>query len=377
MLRRYWYKKFETTLSAGKLRESSYLCVLFRFVMRPLIFLLLLFIYGQSSHGQNLVPNSGFEDLGVLLCYPAYPADFNRGMPSWTTPTTGSPDVISMRVNKSCKTHPYNHTNSLVPHNGKSMVGLSVYTNKESREYLQCQLKEPLEIGAKYEVSLWMARQYSATVATGSFGAHFSSKPPLRKDTSTLYFQPTVQFDRSIESYSLWVEVKTEFTAIEAAQFLTLGNFQNNANTPTKSTRKGNYDWGYVYIDDISLIKLAAAPPDMPILPEMVNVYFDLWSDEVPDTAYTALENFFEKMIQNPATKLEITGHTDIQGTDIQNDKLALQRAQAVARWFEEKGISNTRIECTGMGSKSPAYENTTDLGRQLNRRVEVVLIYL
>jgi outer membrane protein OmpA-like peptidoglycan-associated protein len=79
--------------------------------------------------------------------------------------------------------------------------------------------------------------------------------------------------------------------------------------------------------------------------------------------------------------KIGIQGHTDAQGSDSYNQKLSLQRAEAVRDWIAEKGgIDRARITVQGMGGKKPIAPNTrpdgTDdpTGRQRNRRVELII---
>lgn len=76
-------------------------------------------------------------------------------------------------------------------------------------------------------------------------------------------------------------------------------------------------------------------------------------------------------MTENPSLIVEISGHTDNKGNDKVNNKLSKDRAQVVADALIKKGISANRLKSIGYGSKMPVAENTTDEGRQLNRRTE------
>lgn len=71
-----------------------------------------------------------------------------------------------------------------------------------------------------------------------------------------------------------------------------------------------------------------------------------------------------------------VEGHTDDQGTEAYNVDLSLRRAQAVAEWLTTTGgIDRSRIEVAGLGESAPAYGNTDDTGRALNRRVVVTVL--
>lgn len=74
----------------------------------------------------------------------------------------------------------------------------------------------------------------------------------------------------------------------------------------------------------------------------------------------------------NPGMKIEISGHTDESGTESGNQKLSLERAQAVATFMQLLiDIDPSRFICKGFGSSKPLAENTTEEGRIKNRRVE------
>lgn len=72
---------------------------------------------------------------------------------------------------------------------------------------------------------------------------------------------------------------------------------------------------------------------------------------------------------------LDIEGHTDAIGTDQYNEKLSLSRAEAVRAYLMQAGIPADRLSpARGLGKASPVASNETPEGRQLNRRVEIVV---
>jgi outer membrane protein OmpA-like peptidoglycan-associated protein len=75
-----------------------------------------------------------------------------------------------------------------------------------------------------------------------------------------------------------------------------------------------------------------------------------------------------------PDTNIEVQGHTDSQGSESYNKNLSEQRANEVAQYLVQKGISNTRMTINGFGELLPKYINTTADGRLLNRRVEFLI---
>jgi chemotaxis protein MotB len=74
-----------------------------------------------------------------------------------------------------------------------------------------------------------------------------------------------------------------------------------------------------------------------------------------------------------------ITGHTDNvplkRGKFKDNWELSLARAMVVARWLMEQGVAPTQIAAAGYAEFDPVKDNTTEEGRQENRRIEIVLM--
>lgn len=67
-----------------------------------------------------------------------------------------------------------------------------------------------------------------------------------------------------------------------------------------------------------------------------------------------------------------VVGHTDSTGSASFNQKLSEQRARAVGQVLQQAGISSSRIYYQGAGSSRPVADNTTETGRNSNRRVEI-----
>ncbi|MGV6804990.1 MAG: OmpA family protein [Ruegeria sp.] len=81
-------------------------------------------------------------------------------------------------------------------------------------------------------------------------------------------------------------------------------------------------------------------------------------------------------LADNPGTRLALVGHTDDTGDLQANIDVSTRRAQAVrTRLVEAHGVSADRVQAQGMGYLSPITSNATPEGRELNRRVEAVLL--
>jgi len=71
---------------------------------------------------------------------------------------------------------------------------------------------------------------------------------------------------------------------------------------------------------------------------------------------------------------LQVEGHTDSTGSDDFNQQLSEKRAAAVRDFLVQEGISMNSISARGFGKTVPVASNDTASGRQLNRRVEMVV---
>ena len=79
-------------------------------------------------------------------------------------------------------------------------------------------------------------------------------------------------------------------------------------------------------------------------------------------------------VLAHPGLKLEVEGHTDSVGSDDYNQKLSEQRASAVRDFLVKEGLDSSTITAQGLGKAQPVASNDTATGRQLNRRVEMIV---
>ncbi len=112
------------------------------------------------------------------------------------------------------------------------------------------------------------------------------------------------------------------------------------------------------------------------VLPSTTSViYFDLDKISLRTDARQVLTKLSKELDRNPDWKLELTGHTDSQGTESYNLQISQRLAQAVASYLADQGISRERLTTIGKGESQPAKPNTTEQGRAANRRVEINII--
>ena len=79
-------------------------------------------------------------------------------------------------------------------------------------------------------------------------------------------------------------------------------------------------------------------------------------------------------LLEKPNSTVLIEGHTDNQGEDKYNQFLSERRAKSLMTYLIRQGVAAKRISIVGYGESKPVASNSTEIGRQLNRRVEVII---
>ncbi|MCX6319414.1 MAG: OmpA family protein [Bacteroidetes bacterium] len=102
------------------------------------------------------------------------------------------------------------------------------------------------------------------------------------------------------------------------------------------------------------------------------DVHFDTDKASLRPESYTQLNELLEYLQRHETSRVEIAGHTDNTGTEAHNLKLSQDRANAIRSYLMNKGIPGTRVVAKGYGASEPVADNTSEEGRQLNRRTEV-----
>jgi len=105
------------------------------------------------------------------------------------------------------------------------------------------------------------------------------------------------------------------------------------------------------------------------------NILFDYGKSTIRAESDTILTNAAKVMNEQlPNSTFYVDGYTDSKGSVAVNRRLSKARAQAVTNALIKGGIEKSRIIARGFGKDNPICDNKTELGRQCNRRVEVVI---
>ena len=119
---------------------------------------------------------------------------------------------------------------------------------------------------------------------------------------------------------------------------------------------------------------LKAKPTDRGLVLTLGDLLFDTGKAELNSGATRKLDQLAQFLADHPDRRLEIDGFTDSVGPDSYNLDLSQRRANAVKSALQVRGIVATRITTQGYGKEFPVASNADSGGRQLNRRVEVVI---
>lgn len=127
-------------------------------------------------------------------------------------------------------------------------------------------------------------------------------------------------------------------------------------------------------IDTVRVKEVVEKPAfDYASLPEE-NILFATGKSSVQQIYDNRLNFIAGVLKKNPGLEVHITGHTDSTGSRAINEKLSLQRAQAVSNFLIKEGVSKKQIIVTSESFENPAVTGNTNAARSQNRRVALKL---
>ena len=110
------------------------------------------------------------------------------------------------------------------------------------------------------------------------------------------------------------------------------------------------------------------------LIVNMSDVLFDLNKATLRPGAKLRLAKVAGIILAYPDLRLEIYGFTDNTGSPHYNQGLSEKRAAAVREFLVSQGVASSNVDTKGFGENNPVATNTTSAGRQMNRRVELVV---
>jgi outer membrane protein OmpA-like peptidoglycan-associated protein len=110
------------------------------------------------------------------------------------------------------------------------------------------------------------------------------------------------------------------------------------------------------------------------LIVSMSDVLFDTGRYSLKPGAREKLAKVAGILIVYPGLNIEVGGYTDNVGGDEMNQRLSEHRADAVRDYLVEQGVATNTVSAKGFGNTSPVASNDNASGRQVNRRVELVV---
>ncbi|TAH18163.1 MAG: hypothetical protein EAZ08_12185 [Cytophagales bacterium] len=105
------------------------------------------------------------------------------------------------------------------------------------------------------------------------------------------------------------------------------------------------------------------------------NVFFEQGTEILLQQSYSELERVLTILEDNPQIRIQLEGHTDIEGAAELNMKLSYARVNFIKQFFVSKGIAQERINMRAFGDMQPVTRQRDEQSKQTNRRVELRII--
>lgn len=368
-----------------------------------IIVAILIFDCGAAC-AQNLLPNPGFEDENICteLIKPCAPSGWEL-----------------VYVNDL-----YNYVPREDSHTGNHASAIATYKSNGRKpfQFIEAPILCPLINGKKYRFSMYT--RYGGSYF-GDIGIYFSQnhicidRTDSSREFNDISFTPPNLMDRGKErkgdASKEWIKEEWEYTADGTERFIIIGNFQSGIGKKNRQNNDHDYnpDIKYVYIDDVSLtpedsccacnysdyleeiytkyrrrhscaeelpsdsfVKVYEKidlKPGKPIVLKDIN--FNTASAELLTSSNDMLDSIVSFLKHNEKIKLEISGHTDNEGSDDYNMTLSENRANSVMTYLILHGIDSERLTAVGYGNTIPIASNATDTGKAVNRRVEIKIL--
>lgn len=180
-----------------------------------------------------------------------------------------------------------------------------------------------------------------------------------------------------IETLAAQQEVERARSNAESSRLKTLAAQQESANAQRESANaqqeSANEQQKAADLQR-QIAELNAKPTERGLVVTLGDVLFDTGKAELKSGAATNLAKLAAFLNQHKDRSVMIEGHTDTVGNADYNLGLSQRRADSVKVWLMKQGINSDRLVTAGKGEISPVSGNDSASGRQLNRRVEVII---
>ncbi len=221
----------------------------------------------------------------------------------------------------------------------------------------------------------------------------------------------TNQFNPIVKQTDGWYEICSRYAATGGEQYLTIGNFESDANTqtetlelPSKYEEDGQITGAYYFVDMVEVTKADAdglcgcesskipenkviysasvqLNDDMTVNQkvEAIDAYFYQYKSSPVSATTRSIDDVIEMMKANPELYVEVIGHMDNEEIALSKSESSLvnldeDRAKNVVNYMVNQGIERDRLMPKGMKNTQPVSKMKTPLSLAKNRRVEFVV---
>lgn len=191
------------------------------------------------------------------------------------------------------------------------------------------------------------------------------------------YSNETLYWDNEKGSIHHYTE---DFRIIMKSAYGHVYDFQGTAHaesTELKETNnQKNLDEVQKHINEMGIENVNVAKGDKGLTISIENIKFKADSSILLESEKEKLRQIAKILENYPDNDILVTGHTALAGSERERQKLSEERAKAVADYLITLGVKDSyHIFTKGMGANNPIADNSTEAGKQRNRRVEITIM--
>lgn len=368
---------------------------------RIFLFYLFIFLPGLSASAQNLVPNGDFESHTAFDFRSYIPGNIISNLTDWEIWDKHGGwdeiychrDMIRRYGMETMKESGYILNFDTVDlWQGDAMVKLFYHENCTELDtgctgYLLAKLKEPMEVGEVYQISMWVlapTNPAADTAAYSHFGVYISKEADMPEHRSLI---KTDYYLSDKLTTGQWVKLTWNIRALCSMQFLIIGFFEDYYFP--KLVRWIDNPVA-IYVDQVEVLKIQEESLSADNFPTPYCEYYEKTHKENILASITsldlrfqsnssildagdqsALDSFYQANLERKDKIYIIIGHTDSQTAE--NIALSKARAESVSLYLHDKyKVNQQSMLSFGLGSAYPIADNATAPGRLQNRRTTI-----
>jgi outer membrane protein OmpA-like peptidoglycan-associated protein len=352
----------------------------------------------QKTAAQNLLANPGFEAINNCVEYKA-----DCAVEAWFYSPAGN-----FLVGQQTAPRPFSgEMVLLVP------IG-NVMQNFNKPRYVYTRLCCPLVKGKMYNLLFHIN---TATIAFKELAVYFTATEPALTNTSTLPDSPSIRITQQhvgAQKKDGWRPVSYTYTATGDEQyfiFTTKGLAQVTYDMNNAMNKSGDilyfideislqsqdsiprcpqyrqvidtlFDYNYRHTNHYPVFPIAIPQPPLVVFKNdtltIPGLLFDVNKYNIKPIVAKKLDSLISLLQQREIIQINITGHTDSTGNEKDNAALSANRANSIGNYIRgQLPQLKDKITAAGKGASQPVSSNTSTMGRQKNRRVNIVITYV